>query len=132
MRAQLEAGLTAYGEVSHAALIEFIGDYEDLNAVRTHPIDDASLAHQYKRLITQLGPAFHQSILLRVALLETECRARNEEINPVEIITEAACVVLEDEANSELLKQIQQRSTPAGSRRAPCATPTCALAKSFR
>ena len=52
MRAMLDAGLTAFGDVNHTNFLEFIGDYEDLNDVRTHPIDDASLAHgrQGKRL----------------------------------------------------------------------------------
>ena len=49
--------------------------------MRLHPIDDASLAHQYKRLILSLSPMLNQTMLLRIALLEGECRARGEDPN---------------------------------------------------
>ena len=110
MRQMLDAGLASYGDVNFTNYLEFTGAYEELNDVRTHKIDDASLAHQFKRLIVSLGPTFNQSILLRIALLEGEARARGEDPNadPVAIVNEAAGVVLEDEANTELLKQVKQ------------------------
>jgi len=81
MRQMLDAGLPSYGDVNFTNYLEFTGAYEELNDVRTHKIDDASLAHQFKRLIVSLGPTFNQSILLRIALLEGECRARGEDPN---------------------------------------------------
>ena len=110
MRQMLDAGLVSYGEVNFTNYLEFTGAYEELNDVRVHKIDDASLAHQYKRLILSLGPTFNQSMLLRIALLEGECRARGDDpsTDPVSIVNEAAGIVLEDEANIELLKQVKQ------------------------
>ena len=110
MRQMLEAGLTSYGDINFTNYLEFTGAYEELNVVRLHPIDDKSLAHQYKRLILSLSPTLNQTMLLRIALLEGECRARGEDPNkdPVAIVNEAAGIVLEDEANTEMLKQVKQ------------------------
>ena len=57
MRKMMEGGLQSFGDVSFNTYIEFIGAYEELNDVRKHKIDEESMAHQYKRLIMQLGPA---------------------------------------------------------------------------
>ena len=109
MRNMLEGGLAAWGDVSFTSYLDMTGAYEELNDVRVHKIDSASLAHQYKRLIVSLSPAIEQKILLRIALIENQYRARGEDpmADPVGVVNEAACVVLEDEANTELLKQIK-------------------------
>ena len=70
MRNMLEGGLAAWGDVSFTSYLDMTGAYEELNEVRVHKIDSASLAHQYKRLIVSLSPAIEQKILLRIALIE--------------------------------------------------------------
>ena len=66
MRGMLERGLLGFGEINYPSYLDFIGEYDDLNKARAHPIDDTALAFQYKRLITSLGPAFSQSMQLKI------------------------------------------------------------------
>ena len=108
MRKMMEGGLQSFGDVSFNTYIEFIGAYEELNDVRKHKIDEESMAHQYKRLIMQLGPALAQSIELRIALIETVRQRGGLSLDAIEIVNEAAAFVLEEESNKELLKQVKE------------------------
>ena len=108
MRSMLERGLLGYGDVSYTSYLEFTGEYDDLNKARAHPINDTAIAFQYKRLITSLGPEFSQSMQLKIALIENQYVRRNEALDEVAIVNEAASIVLEDEANLELLKQVKE------------------------
>ena len=102
----LEAGLP---DPSFAGFLEFTSLYEEMNLVCKHPKSDDEIAHKYKKLIASLDPKIELRLDGRISILESQMRGRGEkpEDAPIDLITEAAGIVLEEESNLEILKGLR-------------------------
>ena len=73
------------------------------------PYEYDELAHKYKKLVASLDPKIEMRLDGRIAIIESQMRGRGEkpEDTPIELITEAAGIVLEEESNQEILKALR-------------------------
>ena len=115
MRLILTNGLR---EATFNGFLDVVGDYEELNEVRSNPIPEKQRAYAYKKLVCDLSKDIEMKMLLRLSILESAAAAVGNfpaRDTPIEHITEAAGIVLDDEMNAELVKSIESgRAFSAG------------------
>ena len=102
----LEAGLP---DPSFMGFLEMSSAYEEMNQVCKHPKTEAEIAYKYRRVIAALDPRIEHRLDTRISMIESEMRSRGEkpEDHPIDLITEAAGIVLEEESNLEILKSLK-------------------------
>ena len=91
------------------SFLDAMGEYEDLNNVRANPIDERQRAHTYKKMICDVSKEIEMKFLLRLSILESAAAAIGENPardSPIEHVTEAANIVLDDQLNIEMCKAI--------------------------
>ena len=117
MKAILDGGLP---DATFSSFLDVTGAYEDWNEVLETPIPEATRAHAYKKLVMNISRNVRSEMTITLATLESKAAAKGRDPakdEPIELITQAASLVLDDMQNEETQKNIEDgRAFAAGGR----------------